>query len=65
MSKKYSIDIDFELPVAREPGPPSPEMSMDAYVRFIEYSRKHVVSAKDREDALARVPAPVTFVIDD
>ena len=66
MSKtnRYTIDIDFELPVPHErlPGPPS--LSMDDYCEFVFDSMKRCASAEARKEWEERLPADVPFVLD-
>lgn len=61
---KPDMDYDFSLPVFTEPGPDAPELSMDEYIRFIEMTRKHIVSANADSQVLERSPVMTQFVLD-
>lgn len=51
------------LPVFKEPLPPPPILSMDRYVKFVEFCRRHVVNRKAYEEQKKRSAVDVRFVL--
>ncbi|MBD3319612.1 MAG: hypothetical protein GF350_00790 [Chitinivibrionales bacterium] len=63
-SETYTIDIDFDFPVLREPAPECPVLSMDDYASFINESMQRAVPPEQLRERQKCLPADAPFMLD-
>lgn len=53
----------LNLPIIRESLPPPPVLSMDRYVKFVEFCRRHVINQKAFEEQRKKTVVDVRFTL--